>query len=369
MLCASPPLLLALLVSLVAATLAVRQIDSRKLLLVAIPLGCAIGASWPLVAYLAYPADAPSRSCTTGSRTISPISAARPRARCSIAAKNLPLFTWPAWPLAIWTWISWPDLRRSPHIAIPLSVASTVLLLILLQQHETNLLFLLLLPALAVMASFGLPTLKREAINAFDWFAVLSFTIVGGFVWVVWIASQNGPAAPIARNLSRLVPGFRPEFNIVSLVLALIVTVCWIALVRWRLSRHPKVLWRSVVLSSAGTTLMWVLLMTLWLPLVNFSRTYRDVATQIATHLPSDYSCISPVRLGDAQIASFAYFGNMHFAFEDPDCDVLLRQDTQDYNPPLRSAPIRGSSSGKGDVRLTATNASGSMCASSGRNG
>ncbi len=201
-------------------------------------------------------------------------------------------------------------------------------------NHETNLLFLLLLPPLAIMASFGLPTLKREAINAFDWFAVLSFTIVGGFVWLVWIASQTGQPAPIARNLSRLVPGFKPEFNVVSLVAALVVTGCWIALVRWRLARRPKVLWRSVVLSSAGTTLMWVLLMTLWLPLVNFSRTYRDVATQIATHLPPDYTCITPVRLGDAQLASFAYFGNMHFAFDDADCDVLLRQDTQDYNPP-----------------------------------
>ena len=59
-------------------------------------------------------------------------------------------------------------------------------------------------------------------------------------------------------------------------------TVCWFMLVRWRLARHPKVLWRSVVLSSAGTTLMWVLLMTLWLPVVNYSRTYKDVAEQIA---------------------------------------------------------------------------------------
>jgi 4-amino-4-deoxy-L-arabinose transferase-like glycosyltransferase len=103
--------------------------------------------------------------------------------------------------------------------------------------------------------------------------------------------------------------------------------------VRWRLARHPKVLWRSVVLSSAGTTLMWVLLMTLWLPVVNYSRTYRDVAQQIASHLPDDYTCIAPVRLGNAQIATFAYFGDMHFAF-DQDCDVILRQDTQDYGDP-----------------------------------
>ena len=333
LLCANPPLLLGLFVALIAVTLVIRELDTRKLLLVAIPLGLVISVSWPLAAHLAYPDDAASFLRDWVSSNFANFRGS-PKGALFYAAKNLPLFTWPAWPLAIWTWVSWPDLRRAPHIAIPLSLVVPMLLLILLQQHETNLLFLLLLPPLAVMASFGLPTLKREAINAFDWFAVLSFTILGGFVWVVWIASQTGQPAPIARNLSRLVPGFKPEFNVLSLVAALIVTGCWIALVRWRLSRHPKVLWRSVVLSSAGTTLMWVLLMTLWLPLVNFSRTYRDVATQIATRLPSDYTCITPVRLGDAQLASFAYFGNMHFSFNDADCDVLLRQDTQDYNPP-----------------------------------
>ena len=104
-------------------------------------------------------------------------------------------------------------------------------------------------------------------------------------------------------------------------------------LARWRISRQPKVLWRSVVLSGAGTTLMWVLLMTLWLPIVNYGRTYSDVAQQIASHLPKDYECISPVRLGDAQIATFAYFGDMHFEFSG-DCDVILRQDRSDFGEP-----------------------------------
>jgi hypothetical protein len=39
------------------------------------------------------------------------------------------------------------------------------------------------------------------------------------------------------------------------------------------------------------------------------------------------------VRLGDAQLASFAYFADMHFSF-DGDCDVLLRQDQQDFSDP-----------------------------------
>ncbi len=118
------------------------------------------------------------------------------------ALKNLPLFTWPAWPLAIWSWFSWSGLRRAPHVAIPLSVIAPLLVLVVLQSHQTNRLFMLLLPPLAVLATFALPTLNRGAINAIDWFALLSFTILGSFVWLVWIAGLTGfPAA--ARPQSR----------------------------------------------------------------------------------------------------------------------------------------------------------------------
>ena len=236
--------------------------------------------------------------------------------------------------------------------------------LVILQSQQSNRMYMLLLPPLAVLATFALPTLKRGAINAIDWFAVLSFTILGTFVWLVWLASITGFPHPLARNLARLVPGYEPHFKILSFICAVIATVCWCFLVRWRISRQPKVLWRSVVLSGAGTTLMWVLLMTLWLPIVNYGRTYRDVAQQIAVHLPSDYECISPVRLGDAQIATFAYFGNMRFDFSG-DCD--------DPAPTARTSAsradvaIRGVSCGKAAAPPTVTSASACTSASNGR--
>src|SRR5258706_7571243 len=99
---------------------------------------------------------------------------------------------------------------------------------------------MLLIPPLAVLAAFGLPTLKRGAINAIDWFAVLSFTILGSFVWLVWIAGLTGSPHPLARNLARLVPGLQPGFTLLSLVCALIVNVRLIALVRLRLSPPPE---------------------------------------------------------------------------------------------------------------------------------
>jgi 4-amino-4-deoxy-L-arabinose transferase-like glycosyltransferase len=328
----SPVLVGALLIGTFAMMVIVHETHWRTLMLAGLPVALALSVAWPLTAIALFPNDAVwfLHQWMRGSLH----AFAGPYGSVlRYAVKNLPLFTWPAWPLAIWAWFSWAGLRRAPHIAIPLSVITPLLILVVLQSQGTNRLYMLLMPALAVLAAFALPTLKRGAINAIDWFAVLSFTVLGTFVWLVWLAGMTGFPHQLARNLARLAPGFTPQFKILSFVCAVAVTVCWFALVQWRVARHPKVLWRSVVLSSAGTTLMWVLLMTLWLPVVNYSRTYKDVAQQIAAHLPPDYNCISPVRLGDAQIATFAYFGDMHFSF-DEDCDVILRQDTQDFGEP-----------------------------------
>ncbi|CAB3779721.1 hypothetical protein LMG28688_00911 [Paraburkholderia caffeinitolerans] len=332
MLSSGPVLVGALLIGTLVMLVFAPETRSRWLLVAGLPVALVVSLSWPIATLHLYPTDG-VWFLDQWARTSVSAFAGPPGSVLRYAAKNLPLFTWPAWPLAIWAWMSWKGLRRAPHVAIPLSVIVPLLILVIVQSHETNLLFMLVLPALSVLATFALPTLKRGTINAIDWFAVLSFTILGTFVWLVWLASMTGFPAPLARNLARLVPGYVPQFKILSFVCAVAVTVCWITLAHWRVARHPKVLWRSVVLSSAGTTLMWVLLMTLWLPVVNYSRTYKDVAQQIAAHLPVDYQCISPVRLGDAQIATFAYFGKMHFSFNE-DCDVILRQDTQDYSEP-----------------------------------
>ena len=335
---ASPMLPTVLAVCSLAVALISKHFQGRFLLMVGLPIALVIAASWPLAAYL-YNADDSHRFLSNWIRGNVNFYAGPLNNVLFYALKNLPLFTWPAWPLALWSWWSWKGHRLAPHVIAPMTIVVPLLVLVVLQSQQTNRMFMLLLPALSMLAAFGLPTLKRGASNAIDWFAVLSFTVLGGFVWIVWIAGLTGFPAPIARNLARLAPGFDSSFKTLSLVTALLVTGCWIGIVRWRIATRPTVLWRGVVLSSAGTTLMWVLLMTLWLPVVNYSRTYRDVATQLAEHLPKGYRCISPVRLGDAQIASFGYFQAMRFGFNGEDCDVLLRQDTDNFWAPADIRP------------------------------
>ena len=48
--------------------------------------------------------------------------------------------------------------------------------------------------------------------------------------------------------------------------------------------------------------------MTLWLPTIDFAKTYRPVAQRLMLALPKDVQCINSTYLGDAQLASFVYF-------------------------------------------------------------
>jgi 4-amino-4-deoxy-L-arabinose transferase-like glycosyltransferase len=237
-------------------------------------------------------------------------------------------FFWPAWPFAAWAIWAWRRQHGLLHIVIPLTFVGAMTLLILCDPVTETGDLLKLLPPLAIMAAFGLPTMKRGAINGIDWFSVMVLTTLGGLVWLFWIAKLTGWPAQLAKNALKLVPGFKPEFELVAFVVAATATVGWIVLVHWRLSRQPSVLWRAVVLSSGGLILLWVLLMTLFLPDLNYSKSYASVAQQIAARLPPHASCID-TNVGPAQRASFAYYGHLPFAgMEGGKCDFLLLQDS-----------------------------------------
>jgi 4-amino-4-deoxy-L-arabinose transferase-like glycosyltransferase len=237
-------------------------------------------------------------------------------------------FFWPAWPFAIWAVYAWRRQHRLLHIVMPLNFVVALALLVVCDPALENSDLLKLLPPLSLMAAFGLPTMKRGAINAIDWFSVMVLTMLGAMIWMFWIAKLTGWPAQLARNALKLVPGFKPEFGLVAFIVAAAISIGWIVLVHWRISRRPRVLWRAVVLSSGGLILLWVLLMTLFLPDLNYSKSYASVGQQIAARLPAGATCID-TNVGPAQRASFAYFGHLPFVgVEGGKCDYLLLQDS-----------------------------------------
>jgi hypothetical protein len=100
-------------------------------------------------------------------------------------------FAWPAWPFAAWAIYAWRRQERALHIALPSAFLIGFIVLALMSQNSEESLLLPLLPPIAILAAFGLPTMKRSAINAVDWFAVTVLTGTAGFIWLGWIAANR----------------------------------------------------------------------------------------------------------------------------------------------------------------------------------
>jgi 4-amino-4-deoxy-L-arabinose transferase-like glycosyltransferase len=329
------PLPLALWTGLMLLTVVWKRAIALRLAVVALPAAAAVVGAWLLALHLALPPEA------------SPLDAWIEWNKSQFALPSWESlyyllkygiwFTWPAWPFAGWAVYAWRKQYSALHIALPLTFLAAAVVLVLLNPHSEEGSLLPLLPPLAMLAAFGLPTMKRGAINAVDWFSVMTLTASAAFIWVGWIAKQTGWPSQIARNAFKLAPGFKPEFNLIALLIAAAATIGWIWLVHWRLSRRPSVLWRAVVLSSGGVILCWLLLMTLWLPWINYGKSYAGVANQMAQKLPRGHYCVN-TNVGPAQRASFAYFGEVYFArLSASRCDFLLLQDSVGKNDAARN--------------------------------
>jgi 4-amino-4-deoxy-L-arabinose transferase-like glycosyltransferase len=239
-----------------------------------------------------------------------------PRLQTPLAAVDWPSwgrlllwFSWPAWPLTLWTLWRWRRQLLKPHVALPLwtllvSVGDSIF------SDERDRALLLALPAFAALAAFALPTLRRSVSALIDWFTLLFFTGGALVIWVIWFAMQTGVPAKPAANVARLAPGFVPEFSLLLFLAATLATLAWLWLVSWRVGRHREAIWKSLVLPAAGSTLCWLLLMTLWLPLLDFGRSYGPVSRRIASMVPAS-TCVLADGLSQAQIAALQYHGGL----------------------------------------------------------
>jgi hypothetical protein len=167
---------------------------------------------------------------------------------------------------------------------------------------------MLALPGLAVLAAFALPTLQRSVSAAIDWFSVFFFSVCALAIWVIYLAMQTGVPPKIAFNVSKLAPGFAARFGAAELLAAVLGTLAWLWLVRWRTGRHRHALWKSMVLPAAGVALNWLLLMSLWLPLLDYARSYRPLIDRLSRHVPAG-ACVLAPELARSQLAALEVMG------------------------------------------------------------
>lgn len=216
-------------------------------------------------------------------------------------------FTWPTLPLAALTIWHWRRQITHRHIAVPLFTAMVgVLASLAMSANERAL--LTALPSLAVLAAFALPILQRSLGSAIDWFSVFFFTIFASLIWLGYVALHTGAPARTAERIAKLVPGTEAEFSWLALVVAVIGTVLWLGLVRWRTARVSHALWKSLVLPAGGVALCWLLFMTLWLPILDQARSYRSLIERMRVEVPAHTLVCAP-RASVALLTGMEYFG------------------------------------------------------------
>jgi 4-amino-4-deoxy-L-arabinose transferase-like glycosyltransferase len=226
---------------------------------------------------------------------------------------NGAIFGWPAIPFALAALWRWRRYWQAPHIWGAVSYLAVFLVMLLMSTRVGEGAFLTLLPGAFILAGFLLPALPRVWMNAIDWFGVMVLSVLSLFFWLVWIAMSFGWPAAFAKNVLRLVPNLDTNINGWALGIGVLATVFWISVVRWRVLSAKTVVWRAAVVWSAGSLTLWVIVGSLFMPWLNHYYTYRPVAVQMKNALHDHSHCISPVRLGLAQRALFAYFSEVQF--------------------------------------------------------
>lgn len=216
-------------------------------------------------------------------------------------------FLWPLWPFAFFTIWQWRRHLTAPHLFWPLCLV-VISIGQLIFSHGSDWAIAVSLPAFAVLAAFSLPALNRGLSALIDWLTLVFFTICGLTVWVMWVAMLTGWPKQPAANVKRLVPGFVLEFSWISFALAMLATLAWFSLVRWRTARHRSAIWKSLVLPAGGTLWAWILLMTLWLPVFNYARSYIPMMEKVTTHIPKG-DCVIAYELSASQLAALHLHG------------------------------------------------------------
>ena len=233
------------------------------------------------------------------------------------ASRLLLWFAWPAWPLAIWTLWRWRRQYSSLHVALPLLFAGVAVASMLFTRTSDRAL-LLGLPAMATLAAFALPTLERRLSALIDWFTLFFFSVVGLLIWGIWISMQTGASLQSINFVNKLVPGYVPSFAWLPFLVAIFGTLAWLYLVMWRVGRHRTAMWKSMVLPAGGTALCWLLLMTLWLPILDFARSYAPLVQRVSETIGKQ-ACVQIYGLSPGQAAAFAYHGGMNLQLLKPE--------------------------------------------------
>ena len=241
-------------------------------------------------------------------------------------------FALPAWPIALWgLWRYRGYLLNKPKFQLILIFFIVSLCVIGSVADRREIYALPLLLPIVALAGGSVETMKRGATGLLNWFGLILFSCLSFIIWLGWLAFVSGWPARLNTRMQFLSGLNSASINWLMLLLAVLATLAWLFIIvnTKRSNRAALTTW------AVGVTMVWALLMTLWLPWIDSARSYQAVFSQLKVALPK-HACVNTKNFTDAELALLHYHADIKaIAFEDAqklECDIYIIHDTTSKN-------------------------------------
>ena len=233
--------------------------------------------------------------------------------------KALPWFAFPAWLLAAWVVFSRrKEIFLKTELQLPLTAFLVMFAVLSASSLARQVYALPMLVPLCLLAAAGVASAPAWLRVPLDKLAVWGAAAAGLSLWALWFSFFGGWPARLAAEA----PGFVHRVEPLWLALGIVTTALWIYLVRIQ---------DLAIRFAAASLLVWGLVMTLWLPYLDYAKSYRGVIADMQRHRPE--GCVATFDLTEPQRAVFHYFAGISKS-DARGCRLLLVH-TSSRKPPL----------------------------------
>ncbi len=248
--------------------------------------------------------------------------------------QTIPWFTFPGLPIALWQlWRLRLSALTNPAAQFCV-VSFAVLMLVLAVSSSGRCVYAwpLLIP-IAILAAPAALTLPAVAERFLTIFGLALFGALCAMIWTAWAIMANTGATPDWPRLLRVLPAeYTPQLSNYPALFAVVVTVLAALALRALWHKGGRGLHTWVI----GMTLMWSLLTTLWMPWLDFAKSYRSVFA--AMPVPETVDCIASYNLGEGERAMLRYVTGQNPVRREvapkATCSLLLVQREVAYGEP-----------------------------------
>ncbi len=250
--------------------------------------------------------------------------------------KALPWFALPALPLA--GWAVWRAAReRSPlrTTGMQLPVTAFVVMLGILSAalSARTVYGLPMLVPLALLGASALVSLPERARSIMEQVGLWGGVTAVLALWLLWISHLIGWPAAVSLRLAELSPAYVAHIPAVPFLFGVAATAGWLAV----LCLAPRDEQRMPIVWTAGITVAWALVMTIWLPFLDQAKSYRSVVADFQRNLTPG-ACVASRNLTEPQRAVFHYFAGVRTIRENAkgadECPQLLVHSASSLEPP-----------------------------------